>query len=71
MTEFRSQNMKMNIFSFYNISVGIERLEKIVVEVIEAVKGWRELANRQGISKREIDIFLGVLDERSKQHANI
>ena len=40
--------------------------EKIILEVIEAVKGWRELAVRLGISKREMDIFAGVLDERCK-----
>ena len=45
--------------------------EKIVSEVIEAVKGWREIAVRQGISKREIDMFLGVLDERCKQYVSI
>ena len=40
--------------------------EKIVVEVTEAIKGWRELATRLGISKREMDMFAGVLDERCK-----
>ena len=40
--------------------------EKIVVEVTEAIKGWRELATRFGISKREMDMFAGVLDERCK-----
>jgi serine/threonine-protein kinase HipA len=45
--------------------------EKIVSEVIEAVKGWREIAVRQGISKREIDMFSGVLDERCKQYVSI
>ena len=38
--------------------------EKIISEVIEAVKGWRELATRLSISKREMDMFSGVLDER-------
>ena len=38
--------------------------EKIISEVIEAVKGWRELATRSGISKREMDMFAGVLDAR-------
>ena len=37
--------------------------EKIVVEVTEAIKG---LATRLGISKREMDMFAGVLDERCK-----
>lgn len=38
--------------------------EKIVSEVIDAVKNWREVAVRLGISKREMDMFAGVLDER-------
>ncbi|MDL2309805.1 type II toxin-antitoxin system HipA family toxin [Parabacteroides sp. OttesenSCG-928-B22] len=38
--------------------------ERIISEVIDAVKGWRELATRLGISKREIDMFGSVLDER-------
>ena len=38
--------------------------EKIILEVIEAVKGWRELATRLRISQREMDIFAGVLDKR-------
>ena len=40
--------------------------EKIISEVIEVVKGWRELATRLGISKREMDMFGGVLDRRCK-----
>ena len=38
--------------------------EKIVSEVVEAVKEWREIAIRQGVSKREMDMFSGVLDKR-------
>ena len=38
--------------------------EKIVSEVVEAVKGWRELAVRLGVSKREVEMFGGVLDKR-------
>ena len=38
--------------------------ENIVLEVVEAVKGWRELAVRLGISKREMEMFSGILDER-------
>jgi len=38
--------------------------EKIVLEVLETVKEWRGLAVRQGISKREMDMFSGVLDGR-------
>ena len=37
--------------------------EKIISEVIEAIKGWRELATRLGISKREMDMFSGVFDK--------
>ena len=40
--------------------------EKIISEVVETVKGWRELAVRLGISKREMDMFAGVLDGRCK-----
>ena len=39
--------------------------EKIVMEVTGAVRKWRGLATRLGISKREIDMFAGVLDERA------
>ena len=38
--------------------------EDIISEVTEAVKGWRELAVRLGISKREMDMFGGVLGKR-------
>lgn len=38
--------------------------EKIISEVIDVVKGWRELATRLGIPKREVDMFAGVLDKR-------
>lgn len=38
--------------------------EDIISEVTEAVRGWRELATRLGISKREMDMFGGVLDGR-------
>ena len=41
--------------------------EKIISEVMEAVKGWRELVVRLGISKREMDVFAGILDERHKR----
>ena len=41
--------------------------EKIISEVIEAVKGWRELVVRLGIFKREMDVFAGILDERHKR----
>ena len=40
--------------------------EKIITGVVEIVKEWRGLANRQGISKREMDMFSGVMDKRYK-----
>ena len=39
--------------------------ESIISEVVNTVKGWRELAIRLGISKREMDLFAGVLDRRA------
>ena len=44
--------------------------EKIISEVIEVVKGWRVLATRLGISKRERDMFAGVLDEWCKENTS-
>lgn len=41
--------------------------EKIISEMVEVVKNWRGLAIRLGISKREMDMFGGMLDERYKQ----
>lgn len=38
--------------------------EKIITEVVTAVKGWRALATRLGLAKREMDLFAGVLDVR-------
>ena len=43
-------------------------VEHIVSEVINVVKEWRGLAVRLGISKREMDMFRGVLDERCKMN---
>ena len=40
--------------------------EKIISEVTDAVKGWRGLAVRLGISKREMDMFSGVLNKKYK-----
>ena len=40
--------------------------KKIISEVIEVVKGWREMATRLGISKREMELFSEVLDARWK-----
>ena len=41
--------------------------EKIVSEVIDAVKNWRELAIRLGLSKREMEMFAGVFERRTKR----
>ncbi len=38
--------------------------EKIIYEVVAALKEWRGLAIAQGISKKEIDMFSGILDTR-------
>ena len=35
----------------------------IIDEVLEAVKGWRALANRLGIAKREMNLFEGVFEK--------
>lgn len=40
--------------------------EQIILEVVEEVKGWRELSVRLGIFKREMDMFGGVLDGRMR-----
>lgn len=40
--------------------------EDIISKVVSVVRGWRELATRLGISRKDIDMFAGVLDERSK-----
>lgn len=44
-----------------------ETAEKIVSEVIDAVKNWRELAIRLGLSKREMEMFAGVFERRTKR----
>ena len=41
--------------------------EKIVSEVIDAVKNWRDLAIRLGLSKREMEMFAGVFERRTKR----
>lgn len=40
--------------------------KQIIEEVVLAMKGWHELAVRLGMSKREIDMFAGVMDVRCK-----
>ena len=47
--------------------LGPKTAKKIVSEVIDAVKNWRELAIRLGQSKREMEMFAGVLERRIKR----
>ena len=42
----------------------------IINEVVTAVKGWRILANRLGIAKREMSLFEGVFDSRYTNNEN-
>lgn len=44
-----------------------EVTKNIINEVVEAVKGWRTLANRLGIAKREMNLFEGVFDNRIRK----
>ena len=46
--------------------INFKTAEKIISEVVEVVKEWRELAIRLGISKSEMNMFAGVLDKRCK-----
>lgn len=41
--------------------------KKIVSEVIDAVRNWRELAIRLGLPKKEMDMFAGVFERRTKR----
>ena len=44
--------------------IGRKVAEDIIQEVANAVKDWRNIAIRLGISKREMDMFASVLDGR-------
>ena len=44
--------------------INLKTAERIVSEVAEGVKGWRETAGQLGMSKRETEMFAGVLDGR-------
>lgn len=41
-----------------------EVAKSIINEVASAVKDWQTLANRLGITKREMSLFEGVFDNR-------
>ena len=43
----------------------LEVAKGIINEVVEAVKDWRVLANRLGITKREMSLFEGVFENRT------
>ena len=43
-----------------------EVAKNTINEVVAAVKDWRVLANRLGIAKREMSLFEGVFDCRTK-----
>ncbi len=38
--------------------------EKIIAEVVEGMKEWRDLAMRLSISKREMDMFSDVFNKK-------
>lgn len=44
--------------------LNLKTAKKIISEVVEAMKGWSKLVVRLEISKREMDMFAGVLDKR-------
>ena len=44
--------------------IGRKVAEDIIQDVANVVKDWRSIAIRLGISKREMDMFTGVLDDR-------
>lgn len=44
--------------------LNLKTAPKIISEVVEAMKGWSKLVVRLEISKREMDMFTGVLDKR-------
>ena len=44
--------------------LNLKTAPKIISEVVEAMKEWSKLGIWLEISKREMDMFTGVLDER-------
>ena len=42
-----------------------EVAKEIIGEVVTAVKDWRTLANKLGVTKREMNLFEGVFDTRT------
>ena len=47
--------------------LNLKTAKKIISEVVEAMKGWSKLVVRLEISKREMDMFAGVLDGRVRE----
>lgn len=52
----------LNSCEEYMLTTDVAKI--IVDEVVDAVKGWRVVANRLSIAKREIDLFEGIISER-------
>ena len=51
--------------------IGRKVAEGIIREVADAVKDWRSIVTRLGISKREMDMFASVLDGRRQSTTSI
>lgn len=64
-----SNNANLNVLlgACEDYMLNRKNAEKIVSEVIDAVKNWRELAIRLGLSKREMEMFAGVFERRTKR----
>lgn len=54
-------NVLLDTYEDYMLNL---KTAKIISEVVEAMKGWSKLVIRLEISKREMDMFTGVLDKR-------
>ena len=54
-------NVLLDTYEDYMLNL---KTAKIISEVVEAMKGWSKLVIRLEISKREMDMFAGVLDKR-------
>ena len=65
-----SNNANLNVLlgACEDYMLNRKNAEKIVSEVIDAVKNWRELAIRLGLSKREMEMFAGVFERRAKRN---
>ena len=62
-TNVSDLSVLVNSCDEYMLTRGVA--EGIIDEVVDAIKGWRALANQLGIAKREMSLFDGVLDNRT------